>query len=129
MPPTRVPIAVARISPDPTIAPPSSAPIADTSASPKPTTTMPPTPAPNTGAALTSTPTFLTPELIACKFLSIPNATECRLRETFDAYNYGDRTTGYTIPSEIGLLTQLKVLHFWDNKLNSTIPTEFHDTN
>jgi Leucine-rich repeat (LRR) protein len=57
---------------------------------------------------------------IACNFLSIPNVTECRSTVTFDS----DTTTGSTIPSEIGLLTQLTWLSFAYNQLTSTIPSE-----
>jgi hypothetical protein len=74
----------------------------------------------------TPAPTSLTPEriAIACNFLSIPNATTCRSSVTFDAYNDGVRTTGSTIPSEIGILTQLQRLSFSSNSLTSTIPSE-----
>ncbi|KAI2505231.1 hypothetical protein MHU86_9227 [Fragilaria crotonensis] len=76
--------------------------------------TTPPTPA----------PTSLTPLGIACNFLSIPNVTRCRSTVKFDAYNDDDTTTGSTIPTEIGLLTQLTYLGFYSNQLTSTIPSE-----
>ncbi|KAI2505049.1 hypothetical protein MHU86_9405 [Fragilaria crotonensis] len=71
----------------------------------------------------TRSPTSLTPEAIACNFLSISNVTKCRSTFMFDS-DFGDTTTGSTIPSEIGLLTQLTSLDFYDNQLSSFIPTE-----
>jgi hypothetical protein len=66
-----------------------------------------------------SKPTSLTPEQIACNFLSEPDVSECRSTVVF-----GGATTGSTIPSEIGLLTQLTFLSFHNNSLTSTIPSE-----
>jgi hypothetical protein len=74
------------------------------------------------GSPPSSTP--LTPEQIACNFLSIGNATMCRSKVAFDTYNEDDTTTGSSIPSEIGLLIQLTELAFYDNALTSTIPSE-----
>ena len=67
----------------------------------------------------TSAPTSLTPEQIACNFLSEPDVAECRSTVVF-----GGTTTGSTIPSEIGLLTQLQGLSFSSNQLTSAIPSE-----
>jgi hypothetical protein len=72
----------------------------------------------------TPLPIILTPEQIACNFLSIPNVTECRSKVMFDSYKSNDTTTGFTIPSEIGLLTQLTYLDFYGNQLTSKIPSE-----
>ena len=66
-------------------------------------------------------PTSLSPEEIACNFLSMPNLTECR---STSLLNFGDNVTGSTIPSEIGLLTQLARLDFNLDSLAGTIPTE-----
>ena len=76
-------------------------------------------------AGVTPPPTAepITAEQIACKFLSTPDVTECRSLFTFDYYA-GDITTGSTVPSEIGLLTQLTYLDFMSNGLTSTIPSE-----
>jgi hypothetical protein len=107
--PTTVPMTKEPTNPDPSAAPPTLKPI-----------TAPPTRAPSTRKPTTSSkPTSLTPERIACNFLSIRNATTCRSNFEFYA-----TTTGSTIPSEIGLLTLLTVLSFSDNSLTSTIPTE-----
>ena len=81
-------------------------------------TTPPPTSTPTT-PLVASEPTSLTPVLIACNFLSIRDATTCRSISEF-----GGKTTGSTIPSEIGLLTQLTYLDFYENFLTSTIPSE-----
>lgn len=65
-----------------------------------------------------------TPEEIACNFLSRTSLTECRATVSFDSFsNTADTATGFTIPSEIGLLTQLTRLSLWKNELKGTIPT------
>jgi hypothetical protein len=64
------------------------------------------------------------PEIIACRFFSIPDVNICQSTESFDSYDTDDRTTGSAIPSEIGLLTHLTFLDFSGNQLTSTIPTE-----
>lgn len=65
------------------------------------------------------------PLTVACEFISVPDVAECRSTVKFDSFiDAGDRTTGSTIPSEIGLLTQLMVLRLPFNQLISTIPTE-----
>ncbi|KAI2510138.1 hypothetical protein MHU86_4305 [Fragilaria crotonensis] len=74
-----------------------------------------PTPVPTT-APTTSKPTDLMSELIACKFLSIPNVTNCRSIDVFD-FSAGDPTIASTIPSEIGLLTQMVHLDFSEGSL------------
>ena len=47
-------------------------------------------------------------EQIACNFLSIPNVAQCRATKTFGV-SFDDHTTGSTIPSEIGLMTQMRL--------------------
>ena len=66
---------------------------------------------------------LLTPEQIACNFLSIPSLTECRATTEFDFYTGGAVTNGSIIPSEIGLLTQLTHLEFGWNVLTGSIPS------
>ncbi len=82
---------------------------------------LPPTPAPTTGTPSTKAPISAESEQIACYFLSISNVTECRstLR-----YNAEKKPTGSTIPSEIGLLTQLTYLDVYNNTLSGSIPSE-----
>ncbi|KAI2490855.1 hypothetical protein MHU86_23708 [Fragilaria crotonensis] len=89
-----------------------------------PMTGAPPTSDPMTKAPSTLKPSTLTSEQIACNFLSISDMTECRSKVKFDPYNTGDTTNGSTIPSEIGLLTQLRYLSFYSKSLTSTIPSE-----
>ena len=60
---------------------------------------------------------------MACNFLSIPNLTTCLSTLAF-SYSFLNRPTGSTIPSEIGLLTQMTSLRFFDVSLTSTIPSE-----
>lgn len=60
------------------------------------------------------------PFQIACNFLSIPDVKECRSTVQFE----NEGTTGSTIPSELGLLTQLTYLSLYDKQLTSTIPSE-----
>lgn len=85
-----------------------------TSSLPSPTT-------PTTASLPPSTPTTIskTPVGIACKFLAMTNVTKCRVKITFR-----DRTTGSTIPSEIGALTQLMTLDLFGDSLVSSIPSE-----
>jgi hypothetical protein len=64
-------------------------------------------------------PTSLLPEAIACNFLSISNVTYCQ-----SIFKFSTKTTGSTIPSEIGVLTQLTFLDFSDQSLTSAIPSE-----
>ncbi|KAI2505040.1 hypothetical protein MHU86_9396 [Fragilaria crotonensis] len=124
-PPTTALITTAPATPDPTPPPPTFAPIAPISPTPKPISTAFPTQAPTSRRpTTTSKPTpFLTPFGIACNFLSISNVTKCRSTFVFDS-DYGVTTTGSTIPSEIGLLTQLTYLDVESNSLSSTIPSE-----
>ncbi|KAI2505057.1 hypothetical protein MHU86_9413 [Fragilaria crotonensis] len=124
-PTTPIPSEDAPSTPDPTPPPPTFAPIAPISPTPKPISTAFPTQAPTSRRpTTTSKPTpFLTPFGIACNFLSIRNVTKCRSTFVFDSDN-GVTTTGSTIPSEIGLLTQLTYLDVEGNSLSSTIPSE-----
>lgn len=74
-----------------------------------------------------STPTSTTTaERIACNFLSISNLDECRTTLEFASYNGMHSTTGSTIPSEIGLLTQLTRLDFYNNHLTGSIPSSLY---
>ena len=85
-----------------------------------------PTSAASTSSTMlpTPAPTALTPEIIACNFLSLSNVTKCRSTFIFSSDSQADSTTSSTIPSEIGLLTQLTSLSFYNNSLASTIPSE-----
>ncbi|KAI2505047.1 hypothetical protein MHU86_9403 [Fragilaria crotonensis] len=129
-PPTTAPITTAPATPDPTRPPPTFAPLAPITPTLKPISTAQPTQAPTMRRpTTTSKPTSLTPVAIACSFLSIPNVTKCRSTLVFDSYNNGDLEnrkipTGSTIPSEIGHLTQLTFLEFFNNSLTSAIPSE-----
>lgn len=85
------------------------------------------TPSPTTFAPSTSPPSSspLTPEAKACNFLSLTSLSECRATVKFDSNaGVGDATTGYAIPSEIGLLTQLTYLSLSLSRLTGTIPAE-----
>ena len=84
----------------------------------------PPSGASNSSSAPTPAPTSLTPEQIACNFLFISNVTKCRSTVEFDSNKGGDKTNGFTIPSEIALLSRLTVLDFFSEELTGTIPTE-----
>lgn len=75
-----------------------------------------PTPVPTT-APTSSKPTDLMSELIACNFLTIPNVTNCRSIDVLFDFSAGDPTIGSTIPSEIGLLTQMVRLDFSEGSL------------
>jgi Leucine-rich repeat (LRR) protein len=55
---------------------------------------------------------------VACNFLNMSGLSECQAMTTFDG-----RSTGKTIPSELGLLTQLTHLSLIDNQLSGTIPS------
>ena len=107
---------------EPPVVPPTPAPITEPPVAlltPAPTTGAPPTLAPNTGAPPTLVPTYLTPEQIACNFLSLPDVNFCRLITSSSR-----ATTGSKIPSEIGLLTRLEVLSFLSMQLSGSIPSE-----
>ncbi|KAI2500936.1 hypothetical protein MHU86_13543 [Fragilaria crotonensis] len=111
------PITVVLPTSAPTTAAPTTAEATAASPTPDPIT-APPSRVPTT-APPTLEPTVLTPELIACNFLSMRYVNVCR-----SALGFQDTTRGSTIPSEIGLLTQLKYLNVNFNSLTSTIPSE-----
>lgn len=85
------------------------------------TSSLPPPTIPTMTSLPPSTPTTIskTPVGIACKFLAMTNVTKCQAKVTFR-----DITTGSTIPSEIGALTQLMTLDLFGNSLVSSIPSE-----
>ena len=86
---------------------------------PEPTTAVPATPEPTTAVPAPPEPTTVSPEQIACNFLLISDVTKCRSTTFFAGY-----TTGSTIPSEIGELTQLAHLSLTSDALTGTIPSE-----
>ncbi|KAI2501663.1 hypothetical protein MHU86_12787 [Fragilaria crotonensis] len=69
-------------------------------------------------------PPSWTPEQVACTFLSISNVAKCRTTVKFDLINNGGTPTGSTIPSEVGLLTQMRFVSFSYNHLSGNIPSE-----
>ena len=71
------------------------------------------------GLVIRQSSTPKAPKQIACDFLSIPDLTTCQSTLDFSRDRYGS-----TIPSEIGLLTQLTFLSIYDNELKGTIPSE-----
>ena len=56
--------------------------------------------------------------LVACNFLSLPDVSVCQARKLFNG-----AIVGNTIPTEIGLLTQLTFLGLSENPLAGTIPS------
>ena len=56
--------------------------------------------------------------MVACHFLSISDLSECQATTSFHGSTVGD-----TIPSEIGLLTQLQMLDLYQQQLVGTIPS------
>lgn len=68
----------------------------------------------------TTTPstTAIDPLMVACNFLSMSDLSECQTTTSFHGITMGD-----TIPSEIGLLTQLQMLDFLEQELVGTIPS------
>ncbi|KAI2513067.1 hypothetical protein MHU86_1359 [Fragilaria crotonensis] len=83
--------------------------------------------APTTAAptsSSTSAPTFdptLSPEQIACNFIGRPNLVDCR--STVEVATSSSNAAGVTIPSEIGVLTQLTHLEYDLSELIGTIPS------
>lgn len=83
--------------------------------------------APTTAAptsSSTSSPTFdptLSPEQIACNFIARPNLVDCR--STVEVSVSSSNAAGVTIPSEIGVLTQLTHLEYDLSELVGTIPS------
>ena len=97
------------------------------SATPSPTgvLTAPPKPiTPTTAPDATVAPTsgISAPEEIACDFIGHPSLTDCLTTLSFNSYDGGDSTNGPTIPSEIGLLTQMTALLLDGNELTGSIP-------
>ena len=80
-------------------------------------------------AATTAPNLSLTPEEIACNFLSLTSLTECQNTLEFDSFHGRNSTIGSTIPSEIGLLTQLRHLVFNHNQLTGSIPASLSNLN
>ncbi|KAI2502056.1 hypothetical protein MHU86_12375 [Fragilaria crotonensis] len=70
----------------------------------------------STGSACSS---VLTPEQIACNFLSLPSLADCRATTSIVG---SASINGTTIPSELGLLTQLTHLSLFSKGLTGTIP-------
>jgi hypothetical protein len=66
-------------------------------------------------------PSGTSSEQIACKFINQPSLSKCRATdEYFTVYT----PPGTTIPTEIGLLTQLTSLSIYENVNTGTIPSE-----
>ncbi|KAI2502428.1 hypothetical protein MHU86_12004 [Fragilaria crotonensis] len=90
--------------------------------------TFPPSATTPTSPPVTLSPTAIptssmTSEEIACEFIGRPSLDECRNTIFFTTLiNAGDKVNGTTIPSEIGLLTQLVVLSLESNGLTGSIP-------
>jgi Leucine-rich repeat (LRR) protein len=61
----------------------------------------------------------LAPEQIACNFLSLPSLADCRATASIVGRS---SINGTTIPSELGLLTQLTHLSLFSKGLTGTIP-------
>lgn len=66
-------------------------------------------------------PSGTSSEQIACNFIEQPSLSECR---TTNAYITAYTPPGTTIPTEIGLLTQLTSLWLYENVYVGTIPSE-----
>ena len=65
----------------------------------------------------------VSPEQRACNFIGHSFLSDCRTTLRFDSVNGTDETIGITIPSEIGLLTQLTHLSLGGRQLTGTIPS------
>ena len=102
--------------------------------SPTPTPTVKVTPPPNVpiAAVVTNVPvvppiiavesSFSSPSLeVACNFTFLPNLTECQSTTSISIRH--KEVVGNTIPSELGLLTQLTSLTFFNNQLIGRIPS------
>ncbi len=57
---------------------------------------------------------------VACNFLNTTNLTACQSKTSFSGI---EDTIGNTIPTELGLLTQLQYLDFFNDSLTGTIPS------
>ncbi len=118
--PTIVPTPTPTISPTatPTSTPsttPTGTPTGPTKIDPTKAPTMKPvSPAPNPSPITPTAPTFDEEDIkVACDFLKFFNINNCRLMTTFN-----DDPIGKTIPTEIGLLTQLSALRFIGNAID-----------
>ncbi|KAI2500784.1 hypothetical protein MHU86_13708 [Fragilaria crotonensis] len=89
---------------------------------PPSTPALPSSPATRIPTAISTS--LSTPEEVACEFIGHPSLTECRSILKFDSFNDGEMVTGSSIPSEIGLLTQLTALLVDGNELTRSIPSE-----
>ena len=77
--------------------------------------TIPPTAVPDSTVMVASSTESLT---VACNFLSMTDISKCQSMTSFSG-----PTVGATIPSEIGLLTQLQLIDFLEEELVGSIPS------
>ena len=61
---------------------------------------------------------------VVCDFLSVSSVSACQEIADFDTRMMGDIVAGSTIPTEIGLLTQLTFLRLFEDGLSGTLPSE-----
>ena len=61
-----------------------------------------------------------TPLMVACDFVNTQDINEC---QKIDSFSISGRFVYTTIPTELGLLTQLTKLELTQNQFNSTIPS------
>ncbi|KAI2498639.1 hypothetical protein MHU86_15873 [Fragilaria crotonensis] len=90
---------------------------------PPSTPALPSSPATRIPTAISTS--LSTPEEVACEFIGHPSLTECRSILKFDSFNDGEMVTGSSIPSEIGLLTQLTALLVDGNELTEVSPLKY----